>query len=283
MAKQATAPKADQTSWRVTLEDMLGFHGVRPVATFASSRDVRIGVGYSWQVDEGVPSWCLRPPADVARPGYYLVLKGARPSGAARPSGTRDRRDFRPRPRVAEILQQLVETSRPTKVSSAEVESSDQTPDERGAKLLEYRHDFRRLTAEPPGQLLESIASKMAECDLFIFDLTDYGRFAEQRTGRVAPNSNVLLEVGIAFGMNITLRRLKLPPIPVILVQLDQYVRQPSDLAGISVFRYRLRYPTVGSESGCGGFVLEYPCALRNALREAIRAAVLKRSKGGAK
>jgi len=169
-------------------------------------------------------------------------------------------------------------------VSSAEVESSDQTPDERGAKLLEYRHDFRRLTAEPPGQLLESIASKMAECDLFIFDLTDYGRLAEQRTGRVAPNSNVLLEVGIAFGMNITLRHLKLPPIPVILVQLDHKdVRQPSDLAGISVFRYRLRYPTVGSESGCDRFVLEYPCALRNTLREAIRAAVRKRSKGGAK
>jgi Predicted nucleotide-binding protein containing TIR-like domain len=164
-------------------------------------------------------------------------------------------------------------------VSSAKLESSDQTPDELGKKLLNYRHDLRRLTAEPPGQLLESIASKMAECDLFIFDLTDYRLLAEERSGSVALNQNVLLEVGIAFGMNIARRRQKLSPIPVVLVQLDHKdVRQPSDLEGISVFRYRLRHPAIGSDSGPSRFVLEYPCALRNTLREAIRAAVLKRS-----
>jgi len=263
---------------------MLGFHGVRPVATFASSRDVRIGVGYSWQVDEGVPSCCLKPHADVARPGYQLVSSRASASAAAKSSGNRRRGVLQPRPRVAEILQRLVETSRPTKVSLGKTESSDQTPRELGKRLSNYHHDFRRLTAEPPGQLLESIASKMAECDLFIFDLTDYRLLAETQSGSVALNQNVLLEVGIAFGMNIARRRQKLPPIPVVLVQLDHKdVRQPSDLAGVSVFRYRLRHPMFRSESGCGGFVLEYPCALRNTLREAIRAAVLKRSKGGAK
>ena len=258
----------------MTLEQLLGFSGIKQTALIPRKRGIFIGVGYAWGVDARVPCACLSPRASEPQPGY-LFDSSSVTSSVPSSRGRQSKVARSHRHRVAEILQRIVDSSQPRKTKSATEVGDDESVGERGESLKRFPEPkLRRLTAEPPSQLLESIVAKIVLCDILIFDLTDYGKFHRGEISETSPNSNVLLEIGIAMGMNLVRYRHRLPQIPVLLVQLDhEGCRTPSDLHGLCVHRYRLRDQPSSRASAGQSFVVEFPYALQTTLREAVRIA----------
>lgn len=277
MAESRRNQRTTRAARCINLEQLLGFSGIRSLAMNRSQGQVLIGAGYAWRVDSQIPPACLTFCRREPEPGFCFDPTALHAHGALAPGSIRETRNLKDR-RVAEILQRIIDGSLPSTKSAGQRLADDESVAEHG-KRIQVKAKIRRLTAEPPQQILESIVSKMLICDILMFDLTDYGRFLRGLSQEVTPNSNVLLEIGVAMGINVARREQGLPVTPVFLVQLDHDdCKTPSDLNGLCVHRYRLRDQP--SQRAGQQFVVEFPCVLQSTLREAIRAAVLSLTSG---
>lgn len=117
--------------------------------------------------------------------------------------------------------------------SSGKIESdgyeitATQKPTGTGKIELDPTHDYRgrvtRLRATVGRNILDSIRTRIESADILVFDLTP-------RKGEKQPNSNVLLELGIAMARPM--------PVPVYAIVDDQTKRKkiiPSDLQGLII------------------------------------------------
>ena len=244
----------------IRLPVLLGIKNERPSALKRSPREVVIVAGYSWSTDRLLSS----PRAIRALPEQP---DGVPMSGTV--LGVRSRK-APAKPRVAEIVQLILDRSASKDAGNVKGRNGAVT----GAELS-VRRNFRRLTAEPPHQLLESIVSKLLIADIAVFDLTDYESdkfsFGCQRS---CTNQNVLLELGCALGLNAGRSEGNRRLMPVfIIVHESSSKTTPSDLGGICVHRYKLWRDSTASRDQCGQLCVEFPETLRRPLRDAIRAA----------